>query len=364
MTGRGEGCGGVRVARVAAPAEAARVSEAIRTGLVGANLRSRPEATAEALVVAAWRGDALVGGLEGRIAWSWLRIDRLWVDERARREGVGSWLLREAERLALDAGAIGAHLDSFGFQGPGFYQRRGYRTLGALADYPPGDQHLFLWKRLQREASQGGVGCGLVHFVRHGESEANVERVVANRGLTHPLTSTGRAQARAVAETLRREGITRVVSSPLLRALETSTVIAHALEVPLEVDDALREVDLGDLEGRGDADTWDAWARYGRSWLEPGATPLHPPGGEPLERIAARFGGLVAGLRARAAAGQGPVVCVGHGALYRTMLPRFVDALGADDLRARGGVANGGRVVLDVRDAPARLVAWHAGPDA
>lgn len=235
-------------------------------------------------MLVARRGDRLVGGIEGRIAWSWVRVDRLWVAEAERGAGVGSRLLRDAERIAEQAGAIGAHLDSFGFQVPGFYKRRGYRSYGQLADYPPGDQRVVLWKPLRATLASeplghGMVGAGIVHFVRHGESEANIARMIANRGLSHPLTPLGRAQARATAEALRGARITLVVSSPLLQALETATVIAHALEVPLEVDAGLSEVDLGELDGRGDDAVWEAWARNGRSWTERGATPLQPPGG-------------------------------------------------------------------------------------
>ncbi len=69
-----------------------------------------------------------------------------------------------------------------------------------------------------------------VHFTRHGQSEANVARVVSNRGLVHPLTSQGRSDARRLAASLAGEGIVRVYSSPLLRAIETATVVAHALD--------------------------------------------------------------------------------------------------------------------------------------
>lgn len=356
---------GVSVERVDGEA-AAPVTAAIRDGLAAANLRARPEASAEPLVLVARRGDRLVGGLEGRIAWSWLRVDRLWVAEGERRAGVGSCLLRDAERIALEAGAVGAHLDTFGFQVPGFYQRRGYRSYGQLADYPPGDRRVVLWKPLRAAVASeplghGVVGTGIVHCVRHGESEANIARLIANRGLSHPLTPLGRAQARATADALRGEKVALVVSSPLLRALETATVIAHALEVPLEVDAGLSEVDLGELDGRGDDAVWEAWASYGRSWTERGATPLQPPGGESLEQVEARLRRVVDGLRRRAATLAGAVVCVGHGALYRTVLPRLLHEDDAAEMRSRGGIGHTHRLVVDVREEPARLVAWHDG---
>ena len=44
-----------------------------------------------------------------------------------------------------------------------------------------------------------------IYFVRHGESEANLLNEISNRGLKHGLTERGRAQASALAETLRLE---------------------------------------------------------------------------------------------------------------------------------------------------------------
>lgn len=80
-----------------------------------------------------------------------------------------------------------------------------------------------------------------IYFTRHGESYANVLRQISNRGLTHPNTRTGREQAAALADELRDRAITRIYSSPILRAIETSIIIANQLNVEYEAVDALRE---------------------------------------------------------------------------------------------------------------------------
>ena len=41
-----------------------------------------------------------------------------------------------------------------------------------------------------------------LYFVRHGQSEANVLRVISNRDLPHHLTDMGRQQAEALARSL------------------------------------------------------------------------------------------------------------------------------------------------------------------
>jgi len=89
-----------------------------------------------------------------------------------------------------------------------------------------------------------------VLFARHGESTANLDRIFANRdGSTGNLTEAGIAHAHALAERLRDRGVTEVRTSPLPRAEQTATIVATALAVPIGIEPALREYDVGDYEG-------------------------------------------------------------------------------------------------------------------
>lgn len=200
-----------------------------------------------------------------------------------------------------------------------------------------------------------------IHFTRHGQSEANVARVVSNRGLVHPLTRAGRSDARRLAASLAGAGIERVYTSPLLRAIETAVVVAHALDVPLEVVDGLREVDLGGLEGRTGEDTWAAWRAHLATWIEPGADPTHPPGGESFDAVRSRFEAVLASLEARHRPANAAVVCVAHGALYRAMLPRLVRGVDAARFAAEGGFGHGTRVVARWSREALTLDGWY-GP--
>jgi 2,3-bisphosphoglycerate-dependent phosphoglycerate mutase len=85
-------------------------------------------------------------------------------------------------------------------------------------------------------------------LARHGETDWNRER----RWQGHadpPLNDTGRAQALALAEELRPDQPTAVYSSDLARSLETATIVAAALGLPVETDARLREVDVGEWSG-------------------------------------------------------------------------------------------------------------------
>ena len=91
-------------------------------------------------------------GLIGNCYAGWLFIALLWVRAELRRTGIGSGLVAEAERRAIEFGCHSAHVDTFSFQGPDFYPRFGYEVFGTL-DYPPDCQRYFLRKQLlAREA--------------------------------------------------------------------------------------------------------------------------------------------------------------------------------------------------------------------
>jgi len=92
--------------------------------------------------------DRMIGGLRGYVFLSWLHIDLLWVDEAFRTTGLGSELLRQGEAKASALGAHGAKLETFEWQAPQFYERRGYRECGRIDNHTDGFYLAFMMKRL------------------------------------------------------------------------------------------------------------------------------------------------------------------------------------------------------------------------
>jgi glucosyl-3-phosphoglycerate phosphatase len=81
-------------------------------------------------------------------------------------------------------------------------------------------------------------------LVRHGQSEFNVAftQTKIDPGIVDPcLTALGRQQALDVAGTLEQAGVRRLITSPYLRALETATIIASRLGIPVAVEPLVRE---------------------------------------------------------------------------------------------------------------------------
>jgi broad specificity phosphatase PhoE len=84
--------------------------------------------------------------------------------------------------------------------------------------------------------------------LRHGATDWNREGRFQGR-TDNPLNDDGIRQAHAAADLLRGIGITRIVTSPLLRAAKTAEIIASAISAPLTIDDGMIECDFGSFEG-------------------------------------------------------------------------------------------------------------------
>lgn len=93
-------------------------------------------------------GQAVEGGVIGIVYWDWLYIDLMWIKDELRGRGYGRQLLMLLEDEARRRGARHAHLDTFSFQAPGFYQKHGYRVFGELPDFPAGHRRYYLTKQL------------------------------------------------------------------------------------------------------------------------------------------------------------------------------------------------------------------------
>lgn len=196
-----------------------------------------------------------------------------------------------------------------------------------------------------------------LYFVRHGESEANLLEVFSNRGLKHGLTERGRAQAASLAQKLAGCQVTRLFSSPLLRATQTAEILAETLGVPYEVADALREFDVGILEGQSDPASWQVCREVFREWMELGQWDRRIEGGESLNQIRDRFVPFLEEVVARHKDSPGGVVLVGHGGLYHSTLPLVLANVDLDTVQGHP-MGNADVVVAEPGQEGLICLAW------
>lgn len=187
-----------------------------------------------------------------------------------------------------------------------------------------------------------------VFFARHGESQANVLREISNRGLKHPLTRQGREDALMLARKLRRRSITRIYSSPILRAIETTALVASTLDVEYEVTEGLREYDAGILEGRSDVEAWRLWRDLFEAWTHNERRDSSIEGGESFHQVQERFVAFVDGLVRQYGQTSSNLLCVAHAGLYWMMLPLVVKGVDYELIAAHHGFDHGAVVASEL----------------
>ncbi|MBO4534351.1 MAG: GNAT family N-acetyltransferase [Clostridia bacterium] len=94
----------------------------------------------------------IIAGCDGYIyPWGCLYVDDMWVDERYRRQGLGSATLRAVEKVAKERGCHVVMLGTWDFQAKPYYLKNGYTVYSTVKDYPKGHEDYELFKRLDQE---------------------------------------------------------------------------------------------------------------------------------------------------------------------------------------------------------------------
>ena len=90
----------------------------------------------------------VVGGLLGGTSFGLLRIDRFFLPERLRKQGLGSKILHAAEEEGRRRGCSRALLTTLSFQAPGFYKLKGWELIAQLDGEPPAPTRFLMTKSL------------------------------------------------------------------------------------------------------------------------------------------------------------------------------------------------------------------------
>ncbi|MBK9037164.1 MAG: histidine phosphatase family protein [Myxococcales bacterium] len=146
-------------------------------------------------------------------------------------------------------------------------------------------------------------------LVRHGEADSNRDGRFGGWSPV-PLTDRGRRQAVAAAAELRDRRPTAVITSDVVRAVQTAEPIARELRVTPRLEPGLRERSLGVFDGLAFT---EAEARFPELWRrliarDPDAV---PDGGETAAGVFARVSAAIARICADHAGER--VVVVSHG---------------------------------------------------
>ena len=198
----------------------------------------------------------------------------------------------------------------------------------------------------------------LAVLIRHGETDANTQPRFLGGRSDPSLNARGREQARSLARFFADLPAAAVYASPLRRASETAAAVAEAVGRPVIAEPALREMDLGELEGLAVAEGWTRYPEMAAAWRrQPSRARM--PGGETLREVQAR---AWARLTARAREHDGEtVVFVTHTFVLLAVVGEVL-GLPLDRFR-RLYVDTGGVAVARLGGRRPSLVAMNVRPD-
>lgn len=141
-------------------------------------------------------------------------------------------------------------------------------------------------------------------FLRHGETDYNAAGL-SQGALDIALNATGRAQAAVAGPLLAGQGIARIISSPMLRTRETTSIVNEFLGLPVTFEPDLREVVFGGMEGK-------PLYPWFSEWLEGRYT---PEGAETFFEVLER----VELAMQRVLTTPGPLLIIAHGGVFRAL---------------------------------------------
>ena len=123
-------------------------------------------------------------------------------------------------------------------------------------------------------------------LVRHGATDWNLQHRCQGSS-DRDLSETGLRQAEQIAARLRDETIHAVYSSDLKRARRTAELISAHHQLPVVIDERIRELDHGRLEGLTFNEIKQHYGEFLARWRTEPAE-LQVPGGERLVDVAER----------------------------------------------------------------------------
>jgi broad specificity phosphatase PhoE len=199
-----------------------------------------------------------------------------------------------------------------------------------------------------------------LYLIRHGENQANIDRVFSYKKIDYPLTPRGVEQAHSLGRWFVKEDykIAKIYSSPLRRASQTAEILAEYLDLlPVTVLEPLREVNLGVLDGKSDPEAWEIHDSIVQRWHE-GESNITFEEGENHFSLRARLQQsleLIVAENSQLEEDQA-IAVVAHGGLFTFGLPWICQNLTVE--QTHRGLGNTGFAVIEATGTGFNCLQW------
>ena len=192
------------------------------------------------------------------------------------------------------------------------------------------------------------------YLIRHGSNDY-LGRALAGRLPAVHLNEQGKQEAENLAATLATQGIQRIISSPLERALETANPLANHLGLNIEVSREILEIDFGDWTGQTmrELESSPAWSHFNSY-----RSGSRIPNGETMLEAQSRMVAFIEALRCSAK--NETIALFSHGDPIKSV---FAYYLGVPlDLFTRIEISPGSYSILRLEDWAPQILAINRLP--
>ncbi len=161
-----------------------------------------------------------------------------------------------------------------------------------------------------------------LYLIRHGQSTWNKQNRIQGHS-NPPLTEKGRTQIGKLIPRLKREGIEKIIASPLKRAHESAQILAKGLGVECHTYRGLMEIFLGEWEGMSPDEINQSYNDGYKKWLK-GPSKIRIPKAETISQFRRRA--VKAFKEIVASETKERVVLVTHGGILTALISHWLKA--------------------------------------
>ena len=198
-----------------------------------------------------------------------------------------------------------------------------------------------------------------IYILRHGKTAWNEVRLLLGR-TDISLNESGIEVAVLTRDGMEEEAITfdKVYSSPLKRAYETAEIICGDSDIPIIIDERLRELSFGNLEGQSSIELQkDTGNPFHYFFSEPEKYEA-PKDGESFNDICTRTKSFLTDVIEPQQDELNRILIVGHGAMNKSLICNMLGH-GIENYWAGGLQKNCGVMIVSLKNGKYELVEWN-----